>query len=81
MIPQARQLEKEQAELRMALNEVRRRAVKLDKALQHAEGGNMLSRNAVKQVPSRFRMRISFCYLAHFFPSAISSSSPRADRF
>ena len=44
-----RQLEKEQAELRMALNEMRRKAVKLEKSLLHSEGGNMLSRSAVKQ--------------------------------
>jgi hypothetical protein len=44
-----RQLEKDQAELRTALNESRRRAARLDKRLQLAESGSMIIANSIKQ--------------------------------
>ena len=42
-----RQLEKEQADLRTALNESRRRAARLDKRVQQAEGGSMVVAGAL----------------------------------
>ena len=45
-----RQLEKEQAELRTALNESRRKAAMTNRRLQQAEGGGMIVVNAVRQI-------------------------------
>ena len=44
-----RQLESEQAELRTALNESRRRAARLEKRMQQVEGGDMIIASALHQ--------------------------------
>lgn len=78
-----RSLEKEQAELRSALNEARRRAAALNKSVQKLEGGHNFSVDAVRRMLTTARVAMpttapSFWSTADLSPSSAPASAGAA---